>query len=246
MKLHQMAYDRDPRIKAALAQEKAEEVAAKNAKKQAKQQRWQAEQDKLKATEAAVAEKEVTVVDAKAEKEAKKLRNKLYRETVKKLIGVCAEKMPGTLYDKFYCDELVKKYPTKEVLDEFIQKVEAISIENKSTTECVIEFLTLAGDQKNIEKESKKLAEEQSKPLVQPEEEKKEVKEEKKGKKTTDAKQNAKWDDEEVALLTLGIKKFPPGTNDRWRVVADFIGTKNQKEVIAKAKDIKEQQEIDI
>ena len=44
----------------------------------------------------------------------------------------------------------------------------------------------------------------------------------------------------EVALLTLGIKKFPPGTNDRWRVVADFIGTKNQKEVIAKAKDIKE------
>ena len=40
MKLHQMAYDRDPRIKAALAQEKAEEVAAKNAKKQAKQQRW--------------------------------------------------------------------------------------------------------------------------------------------------------------------------------------------------------------
>ena len=46
--------------------------------------------------------------------------------------------------------------------------------------------------------------------------------------------------------MTLGIKKFPPGTNDRWRVVADFIGTKNQKEVIAKAKDIKEQQEADI
>jgi len=46
--------------------------------------------------------------------------------------------------------------------------------------------------------------------------------------------------------LTLGIKKFPPGTNDRWRVVADFIGTKNQKEVISKAKEILENQKDEI
>jgi len=40
--------------------------------------------------------------------------------------------------------------------------------------------------------------------------------------------------------LTLGIKKFPPGTKDRWKVIADFIQTKNPKEVIAKAKEIHE------
>ena len=40
MKLYDMAYERDPRIKAALEKENAEKEAAKNAKKLAKQQRW--------------------------------------------------------------------------------------------------------------------------------------------------------------------------------------------------------------
>ena len=61
-----------------------------------------------------------------------------------------------------------------------------------------------------------------------------------KPKKTTEAKTNDKWDNDEVALLTLAIKKFPPGTAERWRVIADYISTKNQKEVIAKAKEILE------
>ena len=78
--------------------------------------------------------------------------------------------------------------------------------------------------------------------MAQLEEEKKAQK----TKKTTDAKKNEKWDNEEVALLTLGIKKFPPGSKDRWRVIADFIQTKNPKEVIAKAKEIQEQQILDV
>ena len=62
--------------------------------------------------------------------------------------------MPGTLYDKFYCDELVKKYPTKEVLDELIEKVEKIPTEGRTTQEVVIEFLTTVGDNKRLEKET--------------------------------------------------------------------------------------------
>ena len=100
-----------------------------------------------------VKEAEQKVVDVKAEKEAKKLRGKIYRETVKKLIAVCLEKMPGTLYDKFYCDELVKKYPTKDVLDELILKVEGINTEGKTSDQVVIEFLTLNGDTARLEKE---------------------------------------------------------------------------------------------
>lgn len=87
-------------------------------------------------------------------KEEKRLRGKLYRETVKKLIGVCVEKMPGTLYDKFYCDELVKKYPTKDVLDELITKVENIVTDGKDINDVVIEFLTIAGDKARLEKVS--------------------------------------------------------------------------------------------
>ena len=51
------------------------------------------------------------------------------------------------------------------------------------------------------------------------------------------------WTHEEIQLLTKGIVKFPPGTGDRWRVIAGFVGTKNQKEVIAKAKEIQEKQQ---
>jgi len=39
-------------------------------------------------------------------------------------------------------------------------------------------------------------------------------------------------------LLTKAIVRFPPGTTDRWKTVADFIGTKTSKEVIAKAQEI--------
>jgi len=51
------------------------------------------------------------------------------------------------------------------------------------------------------------------------------------------------WTHEKIQLLTKGIVKFPPGTGDRWRVIAGFVGTKNQKEVIAKAKEIQEKQQ---
>lgn len=43
------------------------------------------------------------------------------------------------------------------------------------------------------------------------------------------------WTPDDVAMLTKGIVKFPPGTGNRWKVIAEFVG-KNQKEVIAKAK----------
>jgi len=55
-----------------------------------------------------------------------------------------------------------------------------------------------------------------------------------------------KWTDEEIAHLTLGIKKFPPGANERWKSVASFIGTKNAKQVIAKAKEIQARQQLDV
>ena len=49
-----------------------------------------------------------------------------------------------------------------------------------------------------------------------------------------------KWSTEELALLTKGINKFPPGTTERWLSIANFIGSKSQKEVIHKAKEISE------
>ena len=35
------------------------------------------------------------------------------------------------------------------------------------------------------------------------------------------------WTAEEVAMLTKGITKFPPGTVNRWKVIADFVQSHN-------------------
>lgn len=48
-----------------------------------------------------------------------------------------------------------------------------------------------------------------------------------------------------MAQLILAIKKFPPGTSNRWRVISDFVG-RNQKEVIAKAKEMQDKKQSDV
>lgn len=53
------------------------------------------------------------------------------------------------------------------------------------------------------------------------------------------------WSNEEVAQLILAIKKFPPGTQNRWRVIAEFMN-RNQKDVINKAKEMQEKKQSDV
>jgi hypothetical protein len=75
------------------------------------------------------------------EKKERQHLNKIYRETVKGLAAYCTEKMPGTNYDRFYVDELVKKHKTQEALDELIVKVKSIGATN--CEDFVKEFLML-------------------------------------------------------------------------------------------------------
>ena len=43
----------------------------------------------------------------------------------------------------------------------------------------------------------------------------------------------------------MALKKFPPGTNNRWWTIADFMGTKSQKEVIHKTKELADKRNKD-
>ena len=138
--------------------------------------------------------------------------------------------MSGTNYDKFYVDELVKKYMQQADLDALIVKVKAIGSQ-PSVPEYVSKFLDIveseADKAKRIDKEDSAKRNEED--------------------RLAKLKETVKeWTPEEVALLTKGIAKFPPGTVNRWKVVADFVETKNQKEIIQKAKEISEKQTWDI
>lgn len=45
------------------------------------------------------------------------------------------------------------------------------------------------------------------------------------------------WTEEELSQLARALAKYPVGTRDRWQLVATFLGTRTEKEVIAKVKD---------
>jgi hypothetical protein len=119
-----LAYENDPRILAERAKEDAERDAKKQAKKDAK---------KAKYTNnvAAVVDKEKIL---KEEKEAadkikqeetlrKRAAGKLYRLTCKEFSNFCCEKMPGSNYDKYYIEEMVKKFPKQENIEGLFAKV---------------------------------------------------------------------------------------------------------------------------
>jgi hypothetical protein len=46
------------------------------------------------------------------------------------------------------------------------------------------------------------------------------------------------WTRDELSLLAKATTKYPPGTKNRWEVVAAAIGTRSAAEVIAKTKEL--------
>ena len=52
--------------------------------------------------------------------------------------------MPNTKYDKFYCQELVKKYPLQDKLDALINKLNDINCE--SVDDYVKQFVAIVED----------------------------------------------------------------------------------------------------
>lgn len=56
----------------------------------------------------------------------KKQEKLKYKNTIKDLVRICDEKMPNSKYDKFYLEEMCKKYPKQDDLDGLIQKLNKI------------------------------------------------------------------------------------------------------------------------
>lgn len=138
MTLREMAYERDPRIAAERVQELYEKELRKIAKKEGYEKRQKELLDRQEARESVKKQAEdAKLAEAQKISDDKKAAQKLYRESVKKLTEICVNKMPGTKYDKFYVEVLVKKYPTQPQIDELIKKVENIKSKNKNIDDVV-------------------------------------------------------------------------------------------------------------
>ena len=58
--------------------------------------------------------------------------------TCKTLSELCESKMPGTRYDKFFVETLVKKYPGQEKLEGLLKQVE--ELQGDTVEEVVVAF----------------------------------------------------------------------------------------------------------
>jgi hypothetical protein len=116
----------------------------------------------------------------------------------KKLVELCVAGMPGTNYDRFYCETLCKKYKLQEQLDGLIAEVEAI---DAVPGEAFIEKFLLVVDGDSAKKEEQKKQEEEKTPPTAA---------------AGATKAGKEWVAEDIAKLTLAINKFPAGTSQRW------------------------------
>jgi DnaJ family protein C protein 2 len=215
------AYENDPRIRAEKDKETQAKEAAKQARKQELEAKWAKVNDEKRLVEDTAADgKAKAAEDKKAEQARRKELKAIYKTAQKDLIAYCEERMPGTRYDRFYIDELVKKYPKQEQLDGLVVKVKAIEATEPESFQH--EFLQIV-DAGYL---AKKAAEDKQAEV--------------KKQQAAEAAKNVKgdWTEEELALFKKAVARFPTGTINRWRVIADFIGSRNQKETIAKAKEI--------
>lgn len=142
---------------------------------------------------------------------------------MKDLEELCTSKMPGSKkFDKFWVQVFVtKNFKSAEQVQFIVKALD--NIKDTDTKKVEDKFDKII--EKIIEKQqSAQKAKAAQKAEEEKEKEKKELAEDLGG-----------WGKEEVALLTKAIVRFPPGTVQRWKVIAEFVGTRTMKEVIKKA-----------
>ena len=142
-----------------------------------------------------------------------------YKAKTKELVEICQRKMPGTKFDRFWIESLKNKLNTSEKLQPMIDFLLITEDDVTIKFKAFIDDLLMSEDERMKQK------------LIQEKEEAKQV------------EANGGWTTDEQKLLNEGLKKYPVGTKERWLTISHFIGTKSQKEVIAKAKEIAERRD---
>ena len=125
--------------------------------------------------------------------------------------------MPGTKYDRFFIEEFTKKIKQTEDIGEMVNTLTNL----KATDNAQKVFEELISNKGN-----------------QAEKEREQARKDDQAKREEEAKRINEWSAEEISKLTKAIVKFPGGIPNRWKVIADFVGDRTQKQVIAKAQEL--------
>ena len=217
IKLVETAYKFDPRIKAHLEKEEAEKLRKKEEERQMKEKVRLDLEEKIRQQEAIkqqeVDRKNEEVRKVKEERDALIRRRK---ENVRLLGSTCEERLPGSNFDRFFAEEFCKKLKTPEALEEFMDKFKETAenckteAEFREALEEMVGRVTGQNQKQQVQAKSK-------------EEEKKQV---------------DNWTIEELSALSKAIIKYPGAMLDRWKFITEHVGTKTQKQVIAKSQEL--------
>ena len=209
-KLTELAEKLDPRIKA----QKEQEKMAKQQKKQQKLDEKRKKQEEIQQQQ--LAEKQRKEEIEKKQQEEANMKKKA-RDAELKLL--------------------------KRLRQDFLNSVEPIKA-TSADVEILCAKLTINDMQdiitvfkQNDLELSKKTFYEKLQQIQDEEKQKQKEKEEQERIKKQEGMTGKAWTDDELSLLAQAIAKFPGGTTERWQKVADFIGTRSVKEIIARTKE---------
>lgn len=203
-----LAYNNDPRISKFKQEEKDRKLAAKRAKQTAAQiKREEAE----RALKEALLAKEKAEAAERARIDAKRQEREIQKKALKKerkaLRDVCKA-------NSYYADNpdqnLAHLTALESICESFsITELEQLNKEIKNKGKSA--FLKAINKQNNLVEQEKKAQIEASKP------------------KTVENKNNSviqvapEWSEENMQLLVKAVTMFPPGTNQRWEVISNFM-----------------------
>lgn len=228
------AYACDPRIQKFKEEEKARKLAEKHAKQEAIRQKAEEEEkarlaiqaEERKRKEKADEEARVQAAAAKKEKEAMK---KMLRKEKKSLHAMAKD-------FGYFVDTDEEKVKMLEEVDKLAELLSLTSLQELNAS--------LGSGDKVKAKEAflAKLAELQA----QIDQDKRQTIEaaQKSSSAGSGSSDKKVWSEEELQMLIKAVNLFPAGTQDRWEVIAAFIGqhvagsTKSARDVLAKAKEL--------
>ena len=232
MRLVENAYNSDPRIQKELREIEAEKQRIKEEYKQKKLAAAKAKEDAIqKRKDEAEAIEKAKQEEVKAAADAKKVADLAYKQSIRELIELCTETLSGSNYDRFWVEGNQRKlFQTKEKTDAFAAHLRELQAREDVDQAGKIELWKVhvtEMSQSAAERAAAKAAEEEKKNKVA-------------------AVEDSNWSKDDIAMLTKAIVKFPPGTGSRWKVIAEFCGMRNQKEVIKKAQELAQRRQNEL
>jgi DnaJ family protein C protein 2 len=215
LKLSELAYKKDPRVRKYENDKEEEKKKKKNAKKDERRLAQEAVDKQIAAEKQKKEDEEKAKIAAAIE--AKKNRDKeikAFKRKQKRLRDLCRSlpTPPSEEHIDYICNKL-----SAEQLGDLHG---AMSPPDSPATRTP--FDEMVSSMKNAEKEKENKQREED--------------------AARKANLNRPWNEEELSNLAKGLAKFPGGLSNRWELIADLLPTRTPKEIATKVKEVKSSQ----